>query len=240
MPTSAPRGTRFTLSLVNTLSAVDNELVVELSAAQRVAEEQLVMPVLRYPAEEAFATAVALQSGGLRAVELTMTTPDVFEVARALVDRGMTVGIGTITDLGAVALAKAAGASFAVSFCHPPGLVAAATAAGLLPIPGAFTPSECFAVHAAGGSWIKLFSCRVGGPQYLRDLIPVLPGMRFLVSGGVGITREALEPWVVAGARLIAVGRELGTVGSVGADEVSRRAATVVEVSAGLRPTQPA
>ena len=194
------------------------------------------MPVLRYEADEAFATAVALQAGGLQAVELTMTTPGVFEVAARLVELGMTVGIGTITDLASVAQAQAVGASFAVSFCHPAGLVAAALSAGLVPIPGAFTPGECFGVQSAGGSWIKLFSCRVGGPEYLRDLVPVLPGMKFMVSGGVGTTRAALEPWVAAGARLVAVGRELGTVGSVGADEVSRRAAAVVEVCAGLVP----
>ena len=218
---------------MNGLSTANNS---DLIAAQRAAEHQLVLPVLRYPAEEALATALALQAGGLRAVELTMTTPGVFDVARVLVDRGMFVGIGTITDLAAVPQAREAGASFAVSFCHPPGLVHAAVAAGLLPIPGAFTPSECFAVKAAGGAWIKLFSCRVGGPEYLRDLVPVLPGMNFLVSGGVGITRSALEPWVDAGARLVAVGRELGTVGSVGADEVSRRAAAVVQVCASLLP----
>lgn len=193
------------------------------------------MPVLRYPAQEAHDTALALQAGGIDVVELTMTTAGVFEVAAALVQRGLVVGIGTIADVDAVAKAADAGASFAVSFCHPSGLVAAAREAGLVPIPGALTPQECFAVASAGGTWVKVFSARLGGPEYIRDLVPVLPGMRFLASGGIGITDSALRPWFGAGAELIAVGRELGTVGANGAEEVTARARAVTLVCRSLR-----
>jgi Entner-Doudoroff aldolase len=218
---------------VRNLSTI-NETGPAAQGPEARALRQRVVPVLRYPAEEAHATALALQAGGLDVVELTMTTPGVFEVARSLTAQGMVVGIGTITEIDSVREAAEVGASFAVSYCRPPGLVAAAAAAGILAIPGALTPQECFEARTDGARWIKIFSARLGGPDYIRDLRPVLPGVRFMVSGGIGTSDAALRPWFEAGAELIAVGEDLGTVGTFGAAEVTARARAVLAACAAI------
>lgn len=197
--------------------------------------DQWTVPVLRYAADEAHDTAMALRDGGIDVVELTMTTPGVFDVARSLVDRGVVVGIGTVTDPASVASAAAAGASFVVSFCRPDGFLPAAQECGLLAIPGVLTPQECFTARSEGARWVKIFPVGLVGPSYLDDLAPVLPTLQFMVSGGIGVTDQQLRPWHLAGAGLVAVGRELGTVGTVGAAEVTARAAELTRVRALLR-----
>lgn len=197
---------------------------------------QYVVPVLRCPdVEDAVATATALRAGGLGAVELTMSTPDVFTAVRRLADAGATVGVGTITDPADVARAADAGATFVVSFRNPEGFVRAALDRGLLAIPGALTPSEVHAAYEDGARLVKLFPARLLEPAYLGDLAPLVPGAQYLMSGGIRLDAASLAKWHAAGARAVALGRELGTSGTVGSDEVTKRAkaacALVAEVT---------
>lgn len=193
--------------------------------------QQVVLPVLRTAtAEDAYATARALAAGGLLGVELTMTTPDVFDVAARLVAGGLTVGVGTITRTEEVERAAAAGASFVVSFARPPGFVAAALDASLTPVPGGITPHEVFSALSEGATWIKIFPGRLVGPQFLSDLAPLTPSARFVVTGGLDLSVGSLQPWLDTGAEVLGVGREVGTVGEHGTDEVTRRARAATEL----------
>ncbi len=224
---------QFIVDSMQRMSSVDQPDSPE--SLERRACAQWTVPVLRYPADEAHATALALRDGGIGIVELTMTTPGVFDIARSLVERGVTVGIGTVTEPASVQQAAEAGASFVVSFCLPDGFLSAAREAELLAIPGVFTPQECYRAVQGGARWVKIFSVRSGGPDHLRDLAPVLPSLQFMVSGGIGVSQEQLRPWHEAGAGLVAVGPELGTVGTVGAAEVTARAVELTRVRDSLR-----
>ena len=145
--------------------------VLEQIAAQRV------IPVLRSAdVADAVATARACAAAGMRAIELTRTTPDVERALEALRDDGLLLGLGTVTDRDQVAAAARAGARFVVSFTAPAGMVEAAHEHGLAAIPGAFTPTEVAACAAAGADAVKLFPARAASPAYLGDLRAVLPG----------------------------------------------------------------
>ncbi|HEX7291868.1 MAG TPA: hypothetical protein VF250_12150, partial [Conexibacter sp.] len=82
--------------------------VLAALAAQRV------VPVLRTAdVEDAVATARACAAAGLRAIELTRTTPDVERALEALCeDEGLLLGLGTVLHADQVAAAAAAGARF--------------------------------------------------------------------------------------------------------------------------------
>lgn len=124
--------------------------------------DQWVVPVLRYDPDEANDTALVVRRWP-GVVELTMTTPGVFEIVRSLVARDMVVGIGTITNpAAAVTLAAAAGASFVASFCLPDGFMAAARECGLLAIPGTFTPHECYRAVVEGEGYRRYCRYREG------------------------------------------------------------------------------
>src|SRR4051812_25976822 len=105
--------------------------------AIRTIAQQRVMPVVRCTDwEDAVETARACAAGGCRAVELTMSTPEVDRAVAALAGGEVTIGVGTIATEGAVDAMAAAGAVFVVSFCRPRGFVAAAHRAGIAAIPG--------------------------------------------------------------------------------------------------------
>jgi 2-dehydro-3-deoxyphosphogluconate aldolase / (4S)-4-hydroxy-2-oxoglutarate aldolase len=68
---------------------------------------------------------------------------------------------------------------------------------------------------------VKIFPAHAVSPAYLRDLRTVLPDVRLLPTGG--IEPGKVHRWLDAGAWAVGLGASLGTVASVGADEVERR-----------------
>jgi 2-dehydro-3-deoxyphosphogluconate aldolase / (4S)-4-hydroxy-2-oxoglutarate aldolase len=207
-----------------------------VSASEAVARlaAQRVVPVLRVAdVQDAIATAIACASGGMRAIELTRTTPDVERALQALRGEDLLLGLGTVTHRDQVASAARAGARFVVSFHAPVGMVAEAHAHGLAAIPGAFTPSEIAACAADGADAVKVFPARLASPSYLKDLRAVLPGVRLMATGGLGASAESAGAWLQAGAVAVGIGSELGSVARDGAAEVERRARAALDALAG-------
>lgn len=185
---------------------------------------QRVVPVLRCEdADDAIETARAAHAGGLRVVELTMSTPGVLHAVETLVADGLVVGVGTIRDADEVARAAAAGASFVVSFWNPPRFIEVSAAVGIPAIPGGLTPSELADAHAQGAAAAKLFPASCVSPEYLRALRPLLPSLRVFVTGGIDAAAAAVAPWLDAGALAVGLGSALGTARTVGGAEVERR-----------------
>jgi 2-dehydro-3-deoxyphosphogluconate aldolase/(4S)-4-hydroxy-2-oxoglutarate aldolase len=193
--------------------------VIAQLAAQRI------IPVLRSAdVEDAVATARACARAGMRAIELTRTTPDVERALELLRDDDLLLGVGTITDGDHVRAAARAGARYVVSFTTPAGMVDVAHELGLAAIPGAFTPTEIAACIDAGADAVKLFPAREASPAYPRDLRAVLPELRIVATGGLRATPESAGAWLDAGALAVGLGSELGTVAQDGAEAVTRRA----------------
>lgn len=161
--------------------------------------------VVRAPDEtRARAIVEGLLEGGVRALEITADTPGCFGLLAELSRRARTVtlGVGTVTELSAVAAARAAGAGFIVSPHIDPELVSAANAHGLVSIPGAFTATEILSAVRAGADFVKLFPVSAGGgARFLRTLRGPLPHVPFWVSGDV--SREEIGDYLGAGAALI-------------------------------------
>lgn len=204
-----------------------SESVLERLAAQRV------VPVLRCAAvQDALDTARACARAGMSVVELTHSTPGVEDAVRTLTAENLEVGVGTITAAAQVRAAVAAGARFAVSYTMPDGMVQACAELGVAAIPGAFTPTEVAACLNAGAPAVKLFPARELSPGYLRDLRTVMPQLRAFVSGGLAAEAGRIRPWLEAGALAVGLGSDLGTVASVGAEEVERRARLALAAAA--------
>jgi len=204
-----------------------SDAVLDALAAQRV------VPVLRSATvEDAVATARACARGGMSAIELTHSTPDVEDAVATLTAEGLLVGVGTIADAAQVPGAIAAGARFVVSYTLPPGMVRAAGELAAVAIPGAFTPTEVAACLHDGAAAVKLFPARALSPGYLRDLRAVLPGLRAFPSGGLAARADVLGPWLEAGALAVGLGSDLGTVARLGAGEVERRARLALAAAA--------
>ena len=193
-----------------------------MSAVLKQLAAQRVVPVLRnVDADDALRTARACARAGAAVIELTCSTPGVEGVLRQLQADGLTVGLGTITEADEVVGAAAAGASFVVSFGHPPGFLPAADRCGVVPIPGVLTPTEALSATAAGAPAVKLFPARGLHPDYLRDLRTVMPDLQVMVTGGVTVATAA--QWLESGALVVGIGAELGSAASDGEDVVEHR-----------------
>jgi 2-dehydro-3-deoxyphosphogluconate aldolase / (4S)-4-hydroxy-2-oxoglutarate aldolase len=192
---------------------------------------QCVLPVLRCAnADDTLATARAAAAAGCRIVEVTMSTPGVEAAIAPLLADGLLVAVGTVRNAADVPRLADAGASLVVSFWRPPGFVAAAGAAGIPAIPGAFTPQELAEALGEGAAAVKLFPASLAEPAYLLALKPLLPELKLLVTGG--IEPEGVRPWLDAGALAVGLGSKLGTAASVGAEEVERRCRAALAAAA--------
>lgn len=193
-------------------------------------EAQRVIPVIRAAdVDDAVATARACARAGMRIVELTRTTPEVERALYALRQEDLLLGLGTVTRAEEVRAAAVAGASFVVSFAVRDRMIEAATGLGLMPIPGALTPTEILRCRHAGAAAVKIFPARIVEPAYLEDLRSVMPDVRVLVTGGVAASPDAIRPWLEAGALAVGIGSALGTAASVGDHEVERRAGALLD-----------
>jgi len=153
----------------------------------------------------------ALAAGGVRAIEVTMTTPGAVEAIAALAaeSRGeFAVGAGTVLDADAARRVIDAGAEFLVSPNLDVEMIRAARAAGKVVCPGALTPTEIWTAWQAGADLVKVFpvSC-VGGPAYIKAVRAPLPQVRLMAVGGV--EAATVGSYIAAGAAAVGLGQSL-------------------------------
>lgn len=182
----------------------------------------------------------AAAGGGLRVLEITLTTPGALRAIEELApEPDLLVGAGTVLSTDDVRRVAEAGGRFALSPVFDAQVVDAAKQYGLLAVPGAATPTEILAAHRHGASLIKVFpAAALGGPEYLKALRRPLPSLPLLPTSGP--TAENLAAYFEAGASAVGVGAE---VFAAGGDTASietaahrvRRAVDVARLSARAR-----
>jgi 2-dehydro-3-deoxyphosphogluconate aldolase/(4S)-4-hydroxy-2-oxoglutarate aldolase len=153
--------------------------------------------------------AAALVSGGITAVEVTLTTLDALatieRVAAQVPDA--IVGAGTVLRPHDAYAVMKAGARFIVSPIFTPEVVRIARENGVVVIPGTFTPTEVYSAWQAGADFVKVFPSGVYGPQHIRALHAVFPAIPLLPTSGPG--QEDAGEYIAAGAVAIGIGDKL-------------------------------
>jgi 2-dehydro-3-deoxyphosphogluconate aldolase/(4S)-4-hydroxy-2-oxoglutarate aldolase len=173
------------------------------------------------------------------AIELTLTVPGALtilaEAARAVAPgSGTMLGAGTVLDRRACEEAVAAGARFVVSPVTDPPVLEQAHRDGVPYVGGALTPTEVLASMRAGVDAVKLFPVgSVGGPAYLRALREPLPGLRAVVSGGIGAGE--VRDYLAAGAHAVCLGGALIDRAAAGRGDVEAVAARARQALAQIR-----
>lgn len=161
----------------------------KIDALLAVTASQPVIPVLQIERIDlAGSLCRALAEGGLRAVEITLRTPDALDAIRIAVDEApdAVIGAGTVLDARQFHRAVDAGARFIVSPGTTQELLDAARGSPVPLLPGAVTPSEIMAAREEGYSFLKFFPAeQSGGAAFLRALAAPLAGMRFCPTGGI-------------------------------------------------------
>jgi 2-dehydro-3-deoxyphosphogluconate aldolase / (4S)-4-hydroxy-2-oxoglutarate aldolase len=173
------------------------------SRADRLRDATVVAIFRTAAAEHAVEGIGAAVRGGFEAVEVTMNTPNATDALAEVAGRiDAIVGAGTIAAPEQVKEAYDAGAEFVVTPVVVPEVVEAAHELSLPVCMGASTPTEIWLARRTGADWVKVFPAeRLGGPDYIADVLGPLDGTPILVTGG--ITPENYLGYLDAGAELV-------------------------------------
>jgi 2-dehydro-3-deoxyphosphogluconate aldolase / (4S)-4-hydroxy-2-oxoglutarate aldolase len=197
---------------------------------QRLRDATAIAILRMHSAEDAVEGIGAATRGGFEAVEVTINTPGATDALADVAGRtDAIVGAGTITEPEQVKEAYDAGAEFIVTPVVVPDVVEAGHALSLPVVLGASTPTEIFHARRAGADWVKVFPAeRLGGPDYIADVLGPLDGTPILVTGG--LTAENYLGYLDAGAELVGFASAVfdSAVAAQGRfDELERRAIEV-------------
>jgi 2-dehydro-3-deoxyphosphogluconate aldolase/(4S)-4-hydroxy-2-oxoglutarate aldolase len=181
---------------------------VTADALQVIAEDRAVTVVRAPQPFDVGSLVTALATGGLRAVELTLTTPDILaRLGGASIDDGAVIGVGTVLTAEDAEAAIDAGARFLVTPAVREAVAGVAAARNVPVIMGAYTPTEVMAAVDLGAAAVKIFPARTGGPDYVRDLRGPFPGVALIPSGGISAGNAA--SYLAAGATAVTAGTDV-------------------------------
>ncbi|MBN2004769.1 MAG: bifunctional 4-hydroxy-2-oxoglutarate aldolase/2-dehydro-3-deoxy-phosphogluconate aldolase [Anaerolineae bacterium] len=161
-------------------------------------------------ADSLLAAADAIHAGGVRAIEVTLTTPGalgVIEAAARYFDGAVLFGAGSVLDAETARAAILAGAGFIVAPTLNLDVIALCNRYGIPVLPGCFTPTEMLAAWEAGADMVKLFPAGVGGPAWVKAILAPLPQLEIVPVGGVDLTNAAA--FIRSGAAALGIGNNL-------------------------------
>jgi 2-dehydro-3-deoxyphosphogluconate aldolase / (4S)-4-hydroxy-2-oxoglutarate aldolase len=170
----------------------------------------LIAVVRARSAEQVVPLGEALLRGGIRAIEVTLTTPNAMEAIRQCVrtfSKDALVGVGTVLQPESCVEAVEAGAEFIVSPITKASIAMATQRLEKPVMLGAFTPTEAQTAYEAGADFVKLFPADTLGPTYIKAVRAPLPHLKFVPTGGV--TLENIAEFFKAGCPAVGIGSSL-------------------------------
>jgi len=154
------------------------------------------------------AMAEAMVNAGIRAIEITLTTPGALDIVEKLSEnKDLIVGVGTVISKEDVKSAEKAGAKFIVSPNTDSDVIEKTKSLDMVSMPGIATATEVGRALKAGADILKLFPASTYGPAHLKALRDPYPGQFWCPTGGISL--GSVDDWFAAGANLIGLGGPL-------------------------------
>ncbi len=156
----------------------------------------------------------ASYKGGVRVFEFTNRGGNAFDVFTQLLKHAqqypdLMMGIGTIMNAADTQKFCDAGAHFIVSPILKAEMATVCHQNNKLWIPGCATLTEIVTAKDLGAKVIKIFPGSVLGPGFVSSIIPVVPGLQLMPTGGVEPTEANLSAWFKAGVVCVGMGSQL-------------------------------
>lgn len=179
---------------------------------QRVCAEQIVGVVREDSREAAQAVADAYARNGIKFIEITLTTPDAFDlisvVSQKYAPRDVLVAAGTVRTSNDAAQARRAGAQIIVSPHTDVRVIEYAAENELLSIAGAATPTEIIRAWEAGCDIVKVYpASHLGGPDYIRTIRGPIRDVPMLAGGPIPL--DTIDAYLDAGCVAVNLGPSL-------------------------------
>jgi 2-dehydro-3-deoxyphosphogluconate aldolase/(4S)-4-hydroxy-2-oxoglutarate aldolase len=197
---------------------------------EKVSMEQIIGVVREESAEAAESVAEAYARNGIRILEVTLTTPDAFDLisrfAQTYAALDVVIAAGTVRNGNDAAQAHRAGAQIIVSPHTDLSVIEYAAENDLLCVAGAGTATEIIRAWEAGCDIVKIFpALYLGGPDYIRTLRGPIRDVAMLAGGPVPL--DTIESYLDAGCIAVNLGASLAVpdlVRSEQWEEIGRRA----------------
>ena len=162
--------------------------------------------------EAAEAVADSYARNGIRIIEITLTTPDAFDLMASLAQRyaehDITIAAGTVRSTNDAASARRAGAQIIVSPHTDVRVIEYAVENELLAIAGAGTPTEIIHAWEAGSDIVKVFpALYFGGPDYIRTIRGPIRDVLMLAGGPVPL--DSIDAYLDSGCVAVNLGVSL-------------------------------
>lgn len=173
-----------------------------------------IIAILRgVPADQIVPLVEALDEGGIKLVEVSLSEADSLASLRRLVEFGpkhMYIGAGTVISRSLAEQALGAGATYFVTPHIVPEVADFAIEKGIPLITGAMTPTEIRSAFDHGACFVKVFPAGVLGPAYFRQLQGPYPGLELIAVGGVG--QDNMIDFIKSGAVGVGIGGALTSI----------------------------
>lgn len=192
--------------------------------------EQIIGVVREESVEAAESVADAYAQNGIRILEVTLTTPEAFDLiarfAQTYASLDVVIAAGTVRNSNDAAQARRAGAQIIVSPHTDVRVIEYANENDLLCIAGAGTATEIIRAWEAGCDVVKVFpALYLGGPDYIRTLRGPIRDVPMLAGGPVPL--DTIESYLDAGCIAVNLGASLAVPDLVKDEqweEIGRRA----------------
>ena len=161
-----------------------------MTMLERIESCGVVAAIRADSSERLIDVAKALEAGGAKLIEVTMSTPNALKIIEALADTmgdRVGIGVGTVLDPETARAAILAGAEYIVAPTLRLSVIEMAKRYSKLSFPGAFTPTEILTAWEAGADMVKVFPAGRLGPTYMKDIHGPLPQIKLMPTGGVSI-----------------------------------------------------
>lgn len=156
----------------------------------------------------------ACVNGGIKAVELTYSIPNVVELINELRDdKRLILGVGSVLNDKMAEDAILAGATYVVSPGYNKEVNEVCKRLDTLYLPGCMTVSEIMNALENGNKMVKLFPGDVFGPKYVKAVKAPIPQVEIMPTGGVSI--DNIDKWFEMGVSCVGVGSSLFNAGSL-------------------------
>lgn len=186
-------------------------------------------------AEEAFEVVRVCYDAGVRTFEFTNRRQNSFDTFLHLIKNRtaypeLMLGIGTVMDAATTEKFIDAGADFIISPILKPEMATICHRHNTLWIPGCATLTEIVTARDLGAKLIKIFPGNVLGAGFVSSILPVVPGVKLMITGGVEPTKESITAWLGAGATCVGLGSKLFSADVIEEKKWSQLASRVREV----------
>lgn len=185
------------------------------SALQAILDQGLLPLFFYHDAEVSLEIIKTLYKAGIRTLEYTNRGEAALENFRYLKQQlgqshpDLHLGIGTIKTTSEARAFIDAGADYIVAPIVSPEVGELVHEAGMLWIPGCFSPTEIHTAQQHQAALIKIFPANILGPAFVSSIRELFPGQLFIPTGGVEVEQENISTWFKAGVCAVGMGSKL-------------------------------